>query len=620
MFYVKALIMTNWILLGTTLFCLVCVICAAEEGPGKALAPLKMEVEWILQGNTIGFTGFFCELLGFSSAFRELFPYMRVIKSSFIESVREPHFGGKVPTPAKIKDIFKNQLLPKESENLLSLSFPTLTAEFSTTDAETCITCLSTAKVEKDTALVGGDMTKTFVPGALSEAACCHVCEEDPLCVAWTFGPEFLGEFAFTIGPASRTLDKCMLKTSLPMEEDTGKMLNGNSFSIGRPNAVTRKQRKGFTSGLLPAKRLAPRALVFHGTMCLYRNESVHTYERDINTIYIGRYMVERPEFPGGFNQDEYLVFSCAARMDEIWVPTEWHRTIFANTLTSMGIPFSGRLFVIPEAVDSELFDPQRVRSTQEGNRFGIRSHLPADGCTVTTSEGAKKVECGESGSFRFLSIFKWEHRKGWDILLDAYWATFTPADDVVLILRTYVPSFSKLHPNITFHLEDYALEKFQKPLHELARVEWESGMDATKRSDSMTRADVRDLLGSVDSFVLPTRGEGWGLPIAEAMSMSLPVVVTNATGVLAYARDDNAYLIPVAAQLDQMAFVQPDVIALKRILQEVIQDAGPAGDGRAQRKGARAREMMEELSPAYVGGLISHRLASEARRRGWNV
>jgi len=48
----------------------------------------------------------------------------------------------------------------------------------------------------------------------------------------------------------------------------------------------------------------------------------------------------------------------------------------------------------------------------------------------------------------------------------------------------------------------------------------WESGKDVRKRSDSLSRADIRDLLGSVDAFVLPTRGEGWGLPIAEAMAM----------------------------------------------------------------------------------------------------
>ena len=52
------------------------------------------------------------------------------------------------------------------------------------------------------------------------------------------------------------------------------------------------------------------------------------------------------------------------------------------------------------------------------------------------------KIKCKEGKRFEFLSIFKWEYRKGWDILISAYWNAFKPTDDVVLRLRTYVPSF----------------------------------------------------------------------------------------------------------------------------------------------------------------------------------
>lgn len=51
------------------------------------------------------------------------------------------------------------------------------------------------------------------------------------------------------------------------------------------------------------------------------------------------------------------------------------------------------KLFVIPESVDTELFRPD-----------------------VEPLKGLK----GMAG-YNFLSIFKWEHRKGWDILLRAY-------------------------------------------------------------------------------------------------------------------------------------------------------------------------------------------------------
>jgi hypothetical protein len=52
------------------------------------------------------------------------------------------------------------------------------------------------------------------------------------------------------------------------------------------------------------------------------------------------------------------------------------------------------------------------------------------------------KIVCKKGMKFEFLSIFKWEYRKGWDLLLNAYWTAFKPSDNVVLRLRTYVPSF----------------------------------------------------------------------------------------------------------------------------------------------------------------------------------
>ncbi len=601
---------------------------------------LVMDIEWVLQGNTIGFTGFFCELLGMSSGLLSWFPEMRVGKGSYIESSNEPHFGGKNPTKNKIKSLFEIDLLPKESSALMSLSFPsqprsTLKANFSEYAMSLGMlqneyllqsnfsNCLNTSLVEFDTAYKLGDLSKRFAPYAYQSAeACCTACAMHPLCVAWTHGPEFVGEFASSIGPAGERLNKCSFKGSLPphRENELTESEKGRVLARNLPNGMSRVAgRPGFTSGVLPTKKIAPRAIIFHGTMCIYRNESVHTYSRDANTIYIGRYMVERPRFPGGFSQDEYVVFSCAARMDEVWVPTEWHRDVFIATMHSMGIPSNGRIAVIPEAVDTELFDPAQVRTREQGNPFLVRRRDSVSGCRLLETVTCPDIEgVSEKNKFRFLSVFKWERRKGWDVLLSAYWRAFSSQDDVVLILRTYVPSFTAhMGINITQHIEEYALEHFKMSSTELAPVVWEAG-DVDRRGDSLTRAEIRDLLASVDCFVLPTRGEGWGLPIAEAMSMQLPVIVTNCSGPLAYASDDNAYLVPVLPQLDEMAYVQPNITALTGLMRQVIHDAGPDGQNRAQQKSIRARARMQELNPTYVAGLMADRLKAEAQLRGW--
>ena len=48
-----------------------------------------------------------------------------------------------------------------------------------------------------------------------------------------------------------------------------------------------------------------------------------------------------------------------------------------------------------------------------------------------------------------FLSVFKWEWRKGWDLLLRGYWDEFSAADDVVLRLRTFKPHWESGHEKI---------------------------------------------------------------------------------------------------------------------------------------------------------------------------
>lgn len=79
----------------------------------------------------------------------------------------------------------------------------------------------------------------------------------------------------------------------------------------------------GYTSGtfqrsvsLVNGRVPVPKALIFHGTTCFYKNFSVS--KRDINTIWIGRFMIERMPV-SGLNQFEHFTISCATKMDEVW-------------------------------------------------------------------------------------------------------------------------------------------------------------------------------------------------------------------------------------------------------------------------------------------------------------
>ena len=51
-------------------------------------------------------------------------------------------------------------------------------------------------------------------------------------------------------------------------------------------------------------------------------------------------------------------------------------------------------------------------------------------------------------------------------------------------------------------------------------------------------------LYKAANAFVIPTRGEGWGMPITEAMSMGLPVIVTNWSGITAFVDESVGYML----------------------------------------------------------------------------
>lgn len=105
------------------------------------------------------------------------------------------------------------------------------------------------------------------------------------------------------------------------------------------------------------------------------------------------------------------------ARVDRVWVPTTWHADVYVQA----GVPRS-KLAVVPESVDAAFFDRSSV--------------APA---SAPSSSPARPV--------RFLSVFKWEHRKGWDVLLEAYFSEFrhTPRDAVELVVKSYKCDFPTL-------------------------------------------------------------------------------------------------------------------------------------------------------------------------------
>ncbi|WP_314591444.1 glycosyltransferase family 4 protein [Paenibacillus terrigena] len=130
---------------------------------------------------------------------------------------------------------------------------------------------------------------------------------------------------------------------------------------------------------------------------------------------------------------------------------------------------------------------------------------------------------------FRFLSVFSWIERKGFDLLLQAFWETFSAHDHVALVIKT-VGS-----PNILQEIE--AMKQNLRIIEPLAPVY----VDLDIRSE----AEMEALYTNCHAFVLPSRGEGAGYPMLEAAMRGLPVIATGWGGHTDFLHADNSYPIP---------------------------------------------------------------------------
>lgn len=210
---------------------------------------------------------------------------------------------------------------------------------------------------------------------------------------------------------------------------------------------------------------------------------------------YVGITMFETDRLPAGWAE------ACNG-MDEVWVPSTFNKETFA----SAGVDPS-KLKVMPFGIDTTIYDPSRVRPIDIKGKRG----------------------------FTFLSTFQWNKRKGWDVLLRAYLSAFSSEDEVCLVLRTY-PDRIKT-PSIRERIDAFTREL---------------GFDPAKApsiiliDEFLPEAKMPALYAAADAFVLPTRGEGWGIPFMEAMASGLPTIGTRWSSHLDFMNDENSFLIDI--------------------------------------------------------------------------
>lgn len=274
-------------------------------------------------------------------------------------------------------------------------------------------------------------------------------------------------------------------------------------------------------------------------------------------------------------------------RMRSVWVPTDFH----VSTFVQSGVEPS-KVVKMVQPVDVAFFNPSRYQPL----------NLPFHGKLILGSDGRNLKGKSERKEFVFLSIFKWEYRKGWDVLLRSYLEEFDDSDAVSLYLLTNpYHSESNFGNQIVKFVEDFGLEK---PVNGWARV--------YVIDTHIPQFDLPGVYRAADAFVLPSRGEGWGRPLVEAMAMSVPVIATNWSGPTEFLTEENGYPLAV----DQMSEVtegpfkghiwaEPSVNRLRGLMRHVVSNTGEA-----RRKGMQAREdMVRRFSPDVVADLVTQQI-----------
>ncbi|MBW1974200.1 MAG: glycosyltransferase [Deltaproteobacteria bacterium] len=225
--------------------------------------------------------------------------------------------------------------------------------------------------------------------------------------------------------------------------------------------------------------------------------------------------------------------------IDEIWVPSNYVKKSYIYSGVSRD-----KIFVIPNGVNTQVFNP-----------YAFPLPIPT-----------KK-------RFKFLFVGGTIWRKGIDILLEVFTETFNANDDVALVIKDIGQDSFYKHMNYGEKIKKIQANE-QSP--EIIYIQ-----------DKLTEQEMAGLYVACDCLVHPYRGEGFAMPVLEAMACELPVIVTKGGATDDFCKPEWAYTIPARWTLvpfggDELVtkfarMLEPNKNALKVIMKYVIHNYGEA-------------------------------------------
>lgn len=215
---------------------------------------------------------------------------------------------------------------------------------------------------------------------------------------------------------------------------------------------------------------------------------------------------------------------------------------------------------------------------------------------------------------FLFYSIFEWTERKNPNTLLRAFWQEFSNGENVGLLIKTYFQNFTLLNRQMITHKVRAVKSQMGPGQHPPVFL----------FKDLMDRRQIMRLHKTGDCFVSAHRGEGWGVPQAEALAAGRPIISTGYGGIHEYLTDDVAWIlpytmVPVRGMNHSAQWYDPsqkwadvDIMALRRAMREAYEAGQDKGEPktRIKRMGRQARNFVNlNFALKKVGHQMARRL-----------
>ncbi len=297
-----------------------------------------------------------------------------------------------------------------------------------------------------------------------------------------------------------------------------------------------------------------------------------HQWPPDLRPAPAGRLAIIQPWEFGAIPQA--WCGPLADNVDELWVPSEYVRGMYLDA----GID-PARVVVIPNGVDLARFSP----------------------------DGPRREVAG--AGLRFLFVGGLVARKGPDVLLAAWREAFAGRDDVTLVIKDFGADGIYRGEGPRAAIRDHAASG---ALPRLELIE-----------DELPGDEIAALYRSCDVLVAPYRGEGFAMPVLEAMACGLPVIATAGGPTDEFSPPDAGWRIEsrrVAFAEDRVGdlptagrpwLLEPDASHLVTLLRA----AADADRTERERRGAAGRAAAERLSWTTVAAAYEERIAALAAR-----